>query len=392
MGFANTVKDNVDYRSFPKALKDGVNRRRVLPGVHICSETGEWAVKHNTHTISVPRTDDPLKFDYYTFHCPEVIEWVNREKIVLETCPECQLIAEQDTKYKAQAAAVKAQVDSGKMTKDAARAAMRPMLDWKKRHSKSFWWAVNVMDSEGKMFTEKWPHKDVKMAFDGLKKRLKDEENIGAILPLDQGVWVDITKTPSNETGTGFPSYKIEVAMEKLATGGKKEKLAPISVDSGNDAERSCWDLHDCGIMTLTRQQVKDLAESGDSPAVVRAIMGQSKKVEAPKLDLTEQPVPEPVSVSGSEVTTPEPVSEALPTPLAAPVESDEDKELRELQERLAAAQAQRALSKAAQTSAKPVAAPAPTPAPVVPPPAAKPETKTQSDELDFLREYELNG
>ncbi len=273
----------------------------------------------------------------------------------------------------------------GRVVLGCARSA-DPIADWKKRHGRSFWWAINVGDGDGKYFTEKWPN-DVKKQYGVLKKKLKDEDDIGAILPLDQGVWVDIVKTPGNESGTGFPEYNVEVVMEKLEGGLKRIKLAPLAPEAADEAEKSCWDLNDPGIITLTREQVKQLAASGDAPAVLRGIFAQSTKSK-PAPTKAAEPEPEPMPSSRPE-PTPEPVKDA-----SLAVESEDDRIVREAEQAIAAAQARRAAAKKADvTPSTSVPAPVetktepkPTPAPAK---AAAPKTEAE-DDAAFYKEYGL--
>jgi len=406
MGYATTVKEANDFKPFPRGLKDGPNRRRVLPGIHSCSETGEWAKKYSTHTYAIPREDDPEKKDYVTFKCLEVVDWVNREKVVLEKCDECVLIEDREAEYKRLHVKLGEELKNGLRTKDEVRKLLRPHVEWKKRHSRSFWWAINVVDSDGKYFTEKWPN-DVKKQFDALKKKLKDQDNIGAILPIDQGVWVDIVKTPGNETGTGFPAYKVEVVMERMPDGSKKEKLAPIPPESSIDAEKSCWDLNDPGVVTLTREQVHALVSSGDSPEVVRGIFKQSARPTAstPNRGLGgdsntltpghDVPSMDRRPVNGGKPEAPaDPIAELAKE--AAKPESDDDRMLREAEEAVAAAQAFRAKAQAARLAKTPVDGPGAKPeVKPTPTPTPKPEPKTANvdEDLDkFMSEFDLKG
>lgn len=405
MAYAQKVKESNDFKSFPRGLKDGANRRRVLPGIHTCSEDGTWASKHSTHTYAIPREGDPEKKDYVTFNCVEVIDWVNREKVVLESCPECVIIEDQNTEYTRLKTKLMEEVKAGLKTKDEVRKLLRPFVEWKKRHGRSFWWAVNVVDGDGKYFTEKWPN-DVKKQFDVIKKKLKDEDNIGAILPISQGIWIDITKTPSNETGTGFPEYKVEVVWERMENGGKREKLAPLPPESSDEAEKSCWDITNPGIVTLTRDQVKALAASGDAPAVLRGIFAQATKVEKPKTDSSPKQVNGPVDAKGnyagnssSTTQAPEPTPTPAPAstivPKAEPEESEDERIIREANAAVAAAQARRAALRTAAAPAAtstPAAAAAPKVDPSKPAPKADaPKTaKTSSEKVDDDIEAEM--
>lgn len=383
MGFATKVKEGGDFKPFPRGLKDGTNRRRVLPGIHSCSESGEWAKKYSTHTYKIPREDDPEKFDYVTFHCVEVVDWVNREKVVLETCPECVLIADQNDEFTKLQTKLKEELKSGQKTKDEVRKLLRPFIEWKKRHGRSFWWAVNVKDPDSKYFTEKWPN-DVKKQYDAEKKKLKDEENLGAILPIEEGAWFDIIKTPGNETDTGFPKYRVEVTMERVGDGGMKRiKKAPLTEAEADEAEKSCWDISDPGIVTLTRDQVKALAASGDAPAVVRGIFKQSQKVSTPsKSTSTPKADSKPATPPAPKAETPPaPKTEAPPKVETASVESEEDREYRLAQEAVARAAARREAARKAQTGgAGPLPPKTETPPKVETPPAEPPKVETKSE------------
>jgi hypothetical protein len=404
MAFATKVKDTSDFKQFPRTLKDGTNRRRVLPGIHSCSEDGTWKKKYTTHTYGVPREDDPEKKDYYTFHCVEVIEWVKREKVVLETCPENVLIEDQNAEYEKLKVKLTEELKSGKRTKDEVRALLRPYIDWKKRHGKSFWWAVNVMDGDGKYFTEKWPN-DVMKSYDALKKSLKDEKNIGAILPLEQGVWVDIVKTPGDKSGTGFPKYDVSVVRECLEGGLERIKLAPIAPEAAEEAEKSCWDINDPGVISLSREQVKQLAASGDDPTVLRGIFAQSTKT-APKSETSSStgrvvksaeksnPVNGPTDAQGSYAGNSASNVESAPVKPTPPVtESEDDRIVREATEAIAAAQARRAAQRKADVTpdTKPEPKVVTKPEPKV---ETKPEPKVETDEdIDkFMADYGLKG
>jgi len=404
MAFAKVERESSSFKSFPRGLKDGTIRVRILPGIHSAAEDGSWAKKWNTHTYAVPRDGDPEKKDYYTFQCCEIVEWVNREKVVLETCPECVLIADRKDEFAKLKTKLNEELKSDQRTKDEVRKLLRPHIDWFKRHSRSFWWAVNVMDVDGKFFTMKLPN-DAKKIIDAKKKKLKDEEGIGAILPIEQGVWFDITKIPGDQTGTGFPKYEVEIVMERQADGSKKEKLAPLAPEAADEAERSCYDINDPGVITLSREQVKQLAASGDAPQVLAGIFNQSTKTKP-----TAKPVPAKVEV----VVEPEPIVPVVQAPpaveappvtveevaqeVAATVESEDDRIEREAMAAIASAQARRAAAKKAAlevavTPAPAVTAPTPVTPKVVKPEVKKVEVVPNQDESieSFIATYELS-
>lgn len=168
-----------------------------------------------------------------------------------------------------------------------------------------FW--VNAMNKAGEFGLLSIP----KTVFEGLAgKREKDgtrvpglfkilDENEGlSALDVDQGVWLKITRTGSDQYDT---KYSCEAEQEFVEVNGRKSKqtkLAPLSTEQKIQALKNCTDL--CTMfdhLVLTDDEMKSIVNG--SSAAVSALAAKPMKVE------TKQVVDENFGNSKSRETPP---------------------------------------------------------------------------------------
>lgn len=347
-----------------KVGKDETKQFRIFPPKGKLAAEGKYALYQQQHYgYGVPDPKDPSKKRLRPFLC---VEEKDGDK-VLVSCPECRKIEEKTRMRDDQRAAEVARlvgmgVEKSVADKQAAK-LVEATSEWLKEHNLDRKWYLVAMGEDGRIGFLIIPHK-AKKAMDSEKKRLLAEEKID-VLDIDNGAWVEITRTGDGRS----TEYTARIASEQIVTTtGTRAKVTKVSGFTDDQLAQALAlpDLDSSSLIKrLSREQVKMLADSSGAPEEVEAIMNLGQKNDtkrreesAPRAEAS----PAPVRAAPVVQPTPAPVPKADPQA-----------------EMIAALQAQLA---ALTSGAKPSQAAAkPTPGPIVE------DVKNMSDE-DFLAKF----
>lgn len=253
------------------SIKPGKNTYRILPPMKSCAEDGYgWYRYHGIHFGWVG-TDpkDPTKTRQKPFRC---IQETDRNRVVIQDCPACDLINTQKTAFEA----LKAKLLSSGKSADEIKTEAGPLEDWLRQYNVDFKCYVNAMNPNNEFGDLKINHKFHKKGIDAKINELKDQK----IDPLDlaQGVWFEINKTTKDGNDT------VTVVQEPFSMEGQtfyRPKKAPLDESLANRALEECPDLNDIGF-ALTYEQIKAIVESSGEPEDIDKIMGMSTKTDVP--------------------------------------------------------------------------------------------------------------
>jgi hypothetical protein len=295
------------------SIKPGKNTYRLLPPMKSCAEDGYgWYRYHGIHFGWVG-TDpkDPTKTRQKPFRC---IQQTDRNRVVTQDCPACDLIAQQKDAFES----LKAKLVAAGKREDEIKTEAGPLEDWLRQYNLDFKCYVNAMNPNNEFGDLKINHKFHKKGIDTCIEKLKEQK----IDPLDlsQGVWFEISKTSKDGNDS------VSVVQEPFSVEGNtyyRPKKAPLDEALANRALEECPDLNDIGFV-LTYEQIKAIVESPGEPEDIDRIFGMSQPANVPAsfkagAEVKETPKAEPkqaqpgVNASGPGVSTP------TPTPVVAP-------------------------------------------------------------------------
>jgi hypothetical protein len=323
---------------------------RISPPLGELADRGIWSVyvkQHFGYTIPVVVKNE-TKHIPVTFNC---IERVDKNKNVIQPCPECEAIAARKKKF----AEKKADLMAGGKSEQEAEAALAFMKGWLREHNLDKKWTMVAKNLAGQWGFATISHTCYKLLkgnaeAPGLIDQLvaKKYDPLG----VEKGVWIKFTR--SGQQFNDIKDFPIAYT-EGVDVGG--ERLERIKTDTLTQADLDQLEklpaLNTLG-RHLTYDQIRMLVESGGDEATVRTVM-----------DL-------PVRANNAPATSPAPV----PAPTQAPV--DEDDEVAKLQAALAAAQAKKSAGGGVTQT--------PTPKPVQP--SAAVVEALDEDLDDFLAKY----
>jgi hypothetical protein len=331
----------------------GHNYIRIMPAMHSLAETGEWAQYFTTHWgYHGNSPSDPTKTVARPFRC---IEERDRNKMTIQSCPECDLFNTKEAEAKAYEAKLleeKRPDGKPKYTEEEIKTAMKSRKDWLQAHGPERKWYINVMYKDGTFGDYKINHRTHKKGIDQKFKDLRANEGIEDVLDISEGVWVDI-----HRIGDGFSTPDvIELEMETFEVPGPDGKMfkaqrlcrAPLTEEQAERGLKECRDLSTLGGTVLTYQQVLALTKCSGDPDEVDKIFGgrpsqqrQSASPPAPESDPPaaedDEPVNTPTAATDKPTITPEMKARAE----------------RILAERKAKAEAEAAVKAAAEAAAK---------------------------------------
>lgn len=285
------------------SIKPGKNTYRILPPMKSCAEDGYgWYRYHGIHFGWVG-TDpkDPTKTRQKPFRC---IQQTDRNRVVTQDCPACDLIDQQKTAFEA----LKAKLLASGKKEDEVKTEAGPLEDWLRQYNLDFKCYVNVMNPNNEFGDLKINHKFHKKGIDAAIAELKDQK----IDPLDlaQGVWFEINKTTKDGNDV------VAVAKEPFSVEGNtyyRPKKAPLDEALANRALEECPDLNDIGFV-LTYEQIKAIVESPGEPEDIDRIFQMSQKADAPKevAPVAVKPIPVPVVAASTPVAEVAPAAKTL--------------------------------------------------------------------------------
>ncbi len=289
---------------------------RILPPMKSLAETGEWAVYIGTHFgYKGVNPKDRSKPTYRTFRCIQERDY--KTKMVLQDCPECDLIAQREAELKdLQADAKKAGHSS-----DEVEEISKPLKDWLSDHNCDRKWHMAVKQQDGSFAVLQISHKTKKL-LEAEIGRVLSEDGIEA-LELDQGVWFRF-----NRTGKGIETQDtvtVEYESVKDSSTGRVVRTVKMAPLTEAECEKALKDLPDLSKNTreITYEQIKLLSQCSGEDEDVDAILalGEKKKEASPPARPVVQarPVSTPAAVVKTETVA------TAPAPTPAPAEDDEE-------------------------------------------------------------------
>lgn len=340
---------------------------RLLPPMKTLKETGAWGVYHKQHYgYAVQDPKDPTKTRMRPFLC---IEEKNENKMTTVSCPECRKVESVKQKLSDDMAIItKEQMDLGQtpaQAKAAATAATQETADWLQAHNLDQKWFIPVMLEDGNFGILKVPHA-AKKAIEKARKALRTDEDGRDVFDIDAGAWIKVSRAGSGRE-TEYDAVVVKETKVLEGTRVTVVKAAPLS----DDQLRAALALPDPNTSSIVRKltvdQIRMLAESGGTPDEVSAVLNLGQKEEPRAATPAPAPKPAPVAAKPAPVAAPKPAAPAAaakpapsavkPTAAVAPVDDEETKLLKQLEE-LQNKKKAAAAAAAAQAAAKPAAAP----------------------------------
>lgn len=343
---------------------------RILPPMKSLAESGEWAKYIGTHFgYKGVNPKDRSKPTYRTFKCIQERDF--KTKMVLQDCPECDLITERKGELTALEADAKAKGHNEEEIKELSA----PLKTWTTDHNCDRKWHMNVKQQDGSFAVLQISHKTKKL-LEAEIARVLTEDGIEA-LDLDQGVWFRFNRTgkgidTQDTVGVEYESVKDSASGRVVRT----VKLAPLTEAECEKALKECPDLA-TSVREVSHQQIKLLTTCSGDDEDVEAILAMGEKKEA-------SPPAAAKPVTQARQTPAAQVKSQAAAPTATAGEAD-------LQAQIAALQAQLSGQKtAAAAQSNPVsdAAPAAAAAPVAPTPAATPAAGLPVDRNAFMARF----
>lgn len=339
--------------------KDSSKVVRLLPPMK--GNDFVWGVYHKQHYgYSVRDPRDPTKTRMRPFLC---VEEKGQDGLVKVACPECIKRSDVEQKRKDEFAQRTSKlIDAGVPSKEAeaqALEATKGFAEWLDAHNLDKKWFIPVMLEDGNFGILKVPHA-AKKAIEKARKKLKEEEGDRDIFDPDNGAWLKMTRT-----GTGRETdYDAAVVKEAAVLEGRRVtivKPAQLSDDQLRSAVALPLLNSASLVRSLTKEQIRMLAEGDGDPDSVEAVLNLGQRVVE-----TRPPAPSPARYAPSApapvvVKPPPPPAAVAPTPAPTP-EQDEEAQL------LAQLAAARARKAAASAAPAPKTAPAASTAPPLDP------------------------
>jgi hypothetical protein len=344
-------------------LKEGAATvARILPPMKSLADTGEWAVYLGTHFgYKGVNSKDKSKPTYRPFKCVQNRDY--KTKMILQDCPECDLISQRQEDLKALEAEMKAKGHS----EDEVKELSAPLKDWLSDHNCDRKWHMNVKQQDGSFAVLQISHKTKKL-LEAEITRVLTEDGIEA-LDLNQGVWFRF-----NRTGKGIETQdtvSVEYESVRDATTGRvvrTVKLAPLTEAECEKALKECPDLSK-NLREISYEQIKLLTQCSGDDEEVDAILAMGEKKEA--------------SPGGNTAVQAPASTPAAPKP--APTEADLQAQIAALTAQLSAQKPAVVAQPTPVSDAAPAAAAA---APVAPTPAATPAAGLPVDRNAFMARF----
>lgn len=250
------------------------NIYRVMPPLHSLAESGKWLQYAAQHWgYSVPDAKNPIKSFKKTFAC---IQEKDREKVITQHCPECDLIS----LYTENAEAKEAKLKAEGVDPEQIKTMMAPVVMWLESHNRDSKFYLAAMNEAGEFGHLKIGFQNKNRLVEKIKA-LQEQEGIDAF-DFDQGAWFNFKRISRN----GLDDELIVVQeMMEADVGGRKQnvkrtKLAPINESKANQALEEITDLAHVGGARLTFEQIKLLTECSGDPEDVQKIFGMTQRNE----------------------------------------------------------------------------------------------------------------
>lgn len=322
---------------------------RLAPPLGAAQERGIWARFIKTHfgvKAKVTKKDGTTAEIPQTYLC---VEKTDRNKNVIQECPECTEVTLRKDKLNREEARLKSE---GKSDQDIA-IALKYQKQWLKEHNLDMKWNIIAKDASGKWGYLKISNKCKKK----LDEKIKELVTKG-IDPLDpeKGLWLVFKRTDVDSWQD--PGDLVEVHTEEDAEGNIKRKYDTFTTSDDEQLDK-IDPLATLG-RTITVEQIRMLVEN-PSDEVVKAIFNtsQTRKEESPAPAPTQAPATETVKTTAPAPTAPT----QAPAKAEAPAPAVVDDEEAQLEAKLAEARAKKA-ARAAEAATIAAAAKTSSPAP----------------------------
>jgi hypothetical protein len=235
---------------------------RVAPPVKSLAEDGRFATYIKQHFGYGVKAGE--KFSPRTFVC---VERRDRNKNIVEECPECEEIALRKASLEAKLIA------HGKagMTEDEAKAAVAPLTMWLKGHNLDKKWHLLAKNQSGQWGFLTLSHK----AYENFLTCIKEAQSMGIEDPLapENGCWFKFTRT-----GYKFNEIADSCVMLQEATGPGQTRIKLDNLTPKDWAAiEALPDLANWG-NRITYDQIKLLVSSGGADDVVKSVLDSGRK------------------------------------------------------------------------------------------------------------------
>lgn len=320
---------------------------RIAPPIKDLAEKGFTSVYVKQHFgYSVSGKGD--KRIPQTFNC---IERKDKNKNIIQNCPECDEIALR----KADVLAKEAKLKADGVSEDVIEAQLRPAKAWLKEHNLDKKWNYLAKNESGQWGFLAISH----TCWERLQLEVKRLQGLGFDDPfgVEQGVWFRFARTGNTFNTVEDTPSAVVVNMGNGTFGIKTDTLT----EADFAALESLPNLTGMG-RKVTYEQISMLVQSGGDEDVVKSVFQSSTRSETSPMPITQptRSVQVP-STAVAAITKPTPVAAPTPQPAAAPPQAAPQAPSPQaaLLEQMAALQAQLAALKAAPQAAPQVAAPA---------------------------------
>jgi hypothetical protein len=268
-------------------IKEGDNIYRFLPPMHSFAEEGKWSNYVAIHFgYSGVDSQDATKTRFRVFRCIQVKDF--RSGMILEDCPECDLIEKNKKALEEREAELivqfKAEGKDEKEIEELLESALGPDKGWLQSHNVDRKHYINAMTPDGREFVQVPISHRTKKQLDAVFKELQESEGIDP-LDIGQGVLINIKRSGKFRDAQDV----VSVVKEKVdaEVNGKKVKLEqiklrPLTPEEAERALKECRDLATVGGLELTREQIKELTECSGDPEEVDAIIKKGQKEASP--------------------------------------------------------------------------------------------------------------
>jgi hypothetical protein len=273
-------------------IKEGDNKYRLLPPMFSLIDEEKYTAYHGVHWgyEGVDR-NNPTQTQKRPFRC---IQERGRNGMTLQECPACAFYDLEEKRVEAQEAelltSLRKEGKSDKEIEEIIDTALGADKYWLQTHNVDRKHYINAMTEDGTEFGQFLVSHRTKKAMDEAFDRLREEDGIDA-LDIDQGVIVNIRRTGKKREAVD----SVEFVTEKLAGGGRKIKLRPLSEEEQERALKECKDLTTVGGTVLSFDQISAIVEANGDPQAIEAVFQGARQERSPKrAPAPQKPAPTP--------------------------------------------------------------------------------------------------
>lgn len=280
MKFGSAKYDNKKSNNTHR-IKEGDNKFRPLPPMLSLAEEGRWSLYAGTHYgySGIDRTD-PSKTKQRPFRC--IQEKNFRNNMVTQECGACDVYDAEKVRIEQAEEELTVSLRKEGKTDEEIEEIVQTSLGadkaWLKAHNVDRKHHINAMSEDGKEFFQVAISHRTKKQMDEAFTRLREEEEIDP-LDINEGVIVNIRRTGRKLAVVDT----VEFVTEKIAGGGRKIVIRPLTEEEQDRALAECRDLTTCGGTVLTAEQIQALTETNGDPKAVDAVFSGARREVSPK-------------------------------------------------------------------------------------------------------------